>query len=63
MRKGTDKRVPKVGRAVRFQGIHFAAKELGVSVEHLRFVLRGERTSQRLMDRVKDQFPSLLGAA
>lgn len=57
MKKGV-----KIGRAVRFVGIGVAAKALKVTDHHLRLVLNGERTSLRLMARVRKMFPALLGA-
>lgn len=57
MNKGT----PYIGQTIRFTGIKVAAKRLDVDENHLRMVLRGKRTSRRLMDRVRAMFPALLG--
>lgn len=46
----------------RFKGITAAANRLGVTIQHLRKVLLGERESARLMREVKKNFPGLLGA-
>ena len=46
--------------SVRFNGIFEAAKDLGVTPQHLRKVLIGERRSDRLMAAVCARFPGLL---
>jgi hypothetical protein len=51
---------PIVGIAVRYKGIEYAAKELGTSANHLRFVLQGKRSSKSLMARVRAEFPGLV---
>jgi hypothetical protein len=63
MRKGVSQISPSVRESVRFTGIHFAAKKLGVSVVHLRLVLKGDRASEKLTARVRAKFPALLGGA
>lgn len=37
-----------------------AARDLGVTRQHLRFVLIGERESKRLMQKVRELHPELL---
>ena len=46
----------------RFNGIFDAAEKLGVTPQHLRKVLIGERESLRLMTEVRRRFPGLLRA-
>ena len=60
MGKNTEKQKPFVGVAVRFKGIGYAATVLGCNPYHLRSVLRGDRVSKRLTDKVRKQFPELL---
>ena len=50
-----------VGLTVRFTGIKLAAKQLDISENHLRYVLRGKRQSATLLARVRERFPALLG--
>ncbi len=45
----------------RYRGIFRAAERLGVTPQHLRLVLNGERQSRRLLGEVKRRFPGLLG--
>ncbi len=63
MRKGVSQIKPSVKESIRFTGIYFAAEKLGVSVVHLRLVLKGVRESKKLTDRVRAKFPALLGKA
>lgn len=44
----------------RYVGIFKASKKLGVTPQHLRLVLNGERESRRLTAEVKRRFPGLL---
>lgn len=45
---------------VLFKGIGSAAAELGVTPQHLRLVVMGERPSKRLLEDVRERFPGLL---
>lgn len=47
----------------RYVGIFAAARELGVTHQHLRMVLNGVRQSQRLTAEVRRRFPGLLSKA
>ena len=60
--KGSERKALKSLRP-RFDGIFYAADRLGVTPQHLRLVLLGERESARLIAKVRSQFPGLLGAA
>ena len=60
--KGSARKARKSLRP-RFDGIFHAADRLGVTPQHLRLVLLGERESARLISKVRSQFPGLLGAA
>lgn len=44
----------------RYTGITVAAKDLGVTPQHVRMVLNGDRKSKRLMDRIKRNYPGYL---
>jgi len=44
------------------RGLAAAARELGCSKAHLRWVVRGERPSIRLLKRVRERYPDLLAA-
>jgi hypothetical protein len=46
--------------APRFPGINRAARKLGVTRQHLYFVLTGQRQSARLLAKVQEQFPTLI---
>jgi hypothetical protein len=49
-------------KGYRLTGITTAARILGVHRNHLHSVLKGERTSKKLIAKVEAQFPSLLNA-
>lgn len=60
MRTGSlqSKSLRRENRA-RFIGIFRASEKLGVTPQHLRLVLVGERESRRLLGEVKREFPNL----
>lgn len=58
--KRADRMTVRAERSVRLVGIGGAAARLGVTEGHLRMVVRGERPSARLLERVRLEFPGLL---
>jgi hypothetical protein len=61
MKNKSAKKPPFVGRKEVLSGLKYAAERLGVSEVHLRFVLQHKRDSKVLTERVRKQFPALLG--